>query len=435
MSPTILGSLGIAALLFLIFMRIPVGIALGLVATVGMATMIGFAPTLSLIGNESYEFVNNWTLTAIPMFILMGELAHQARFTEGLYSVARVLLRKIPGGLAISTNIASAGFAAASGSSMAMAGAMSRLAIPEMLAARYNKGLAAGAVASAGTLGALIPPSIPFILYGSFMETSVGKLLMAGLIPGLLTLFAYSLLIFLRCLKNPALAPSPEDDTAPLTLRESALAILPLSVVVAIVVGGLYSGMVSATEVGAFGSAAVLLMALITRSLSLERFLISLELTLEMTASIFLIAVGAILFSKFITLTQIPASLGTWIDSANLSIAWFLLLVVVVYLIGGMLLDPLGLMLVTLPVFTPMLMVLNVDLIWFGVIIVKLIEIGMLTPPVGLNLFVVSAAVGDQIDFETIVKGILWFLIPDAFVLLAIVMFPTLSLLVPNSMF
>lgn len=434
MSPVMIGVWCVFLLLFLIAIRVPIGVALGATASVGIFFLRGLTATLSSLGAATFDFVAHWSLTAIPMFILMGAIAFHSGLTAHLFRAARAWLSFLPGGLAIATNIASAGFAAASGSSVAMAGAMSRLAVPEMLRAGYDKGLATGVVAASGTLGALIPPSIPFILYAVFMEASVSRLLMAGLLPGLLTLVAYTGLIMIRVKINPDLAPHTDDDVSRGEKWRLLIRAWPLPLIVAGVVGGLYSGTITATEAGAFGACVAVLASVLDRSFSWSMMRTAVVETVRTTAAIFLIAIGAVLFSRFLTLSQIPMTIGMLVNEYSVNMVVFFLLTSAFYLVLGMFLDPIGLMLVTLPILAPVMHSLGVDEIWFGVIVVKFIEIGLLTPPIGLNLFVTSAAVGDAVPFDQVVRGTLWFLCAEAVVMVLLFTFPSISLFIPNLM-
>lgn len=432
MTPQLVGSLCGVLLLVLLAIRIPIGVALGTCGVIGILVLRGTTATFSILGHTTFDFIANWELTAVPMFLLMGALAFHTGLATNLFRAARAWLSFLPGGLAIATNLASAGFAAASGSSVAMTGAMARLAVPEMMQARYEKGLAAGSVASAGTLGALIPPSIPFILYGVFMEQSIGKLLLAGLLPGILTMLAYSALILIRVKINPGLAPRTNDG---LSTREKWVLLArawPIPVIVLGVIGGLYSGVVTATETGAFGAGIVIVAALIDRSLSIQKLRDSIVEATRTTSAIFLIAMGAIVFTQFLTMSRVPMAIGSLVSEYSVNMVFFFLLVAVFYLVLGMFLDPLGLMLVSLPIMQPIAHKLGVDLIWFGVVVVKFIEIGLLTPPVGLNLFVTSAALGKEFPFERIVRGTLWFLCAEAVVMVLICSFPEIALFIPN---
>ncbi|ERS11319.1 C4-dicarboxylate ABC transporter [Alcanivorax sp. PN-3] len=435
MSAVQIGFACIALLLVLLALRVPIGVSLGVSAFTGLLSLRGLDAAFALMGSTTFQFIAHWSLTAIPMFILMGAIAFHTGLTRTLFDAGKAWLGFLPGGLAIATNVSSAGFAAASGSSVAMAGAMSRLAVPEMLRARYDPGLATGVVAASGTLGAFIPPSIPFVLYAVFMEASVGQLLMAGIIPGLLTMLAYAVLIVTRVKLNPDLAPR---TTQAYSNRDRWLLLLkswPLPVIVAGVVGGLYTGTVTATEAGAFGAFVAIAAALIQGSFSWAAMQQAVSETVTSTASIFLIAIGAVLFSRMLTLSQIPMNIGVWVEDYAVALWMFLLAVTVFYIVLGMFLDPIGLMLVTLPVLAPFVIAFDIDVIWFGVLVVKFIEIGLLTPPIGLNLFVVSAGVGDKVPFGQVVRGTVWFLAAEAVVLILLMAFPRLSLLLPSLMY
>jgi tripartite ATP-independent transporter DctM subunit len=435
MSNIQIGLTCIVLLLILLSLRIPIGVSLGMTAFTGIFALRGMDAAFSLMGSTTFQFIAHWSLTAIPMFILMGAIAFHTGLTRTLFDAGKAWLSFLPGGLAIATNVSSAGFAAASGSSVAMAGAMSRLAVPEMLRAKYDPGLATGVVAASGTLGAFIPPSIPFVLYAVFMEASVGQLLMAGILPGLLTMVAYSVLIIVRVKMNPALAPVTSDT---FTRSEKWMLLLkswPLPVIVAGVVGGLYTGTVTATEAGAFGAFIAIIAAVVQNTFSWGGFRLAVSETVKSTASIFLIAIGAVLFSRMLTLSQIPMNIGIWVEDYAVALWMFLIIVTVFYIILGMFLDPIGLMLVTLPVLAPFVIAFDINVIWFGVLVVKFIEIGLLTPPIGLNLFVVSAGVGDAVPFSTIVRGTLWFLAAEAVVLALLMFFPQISLFLPSLMY
>lgn len=435
MSPVEIGLFCVGLLLLLLALRLPIGVALGLVAFTGIWWLRGQGAAFSLMGSTTFQFIAHWSLTAIPMFILMGAIAFHTGLTRTLYDAGRAWLSFLPGGLAIATNVSSAGFAAASGSSVAMAGAMSRLAVPEMLRAKYDPGLATGVVAASGTLGAFIPPSIPFVLYAVFMEASVGQLLMAGIIPGLLTMVAYATLIIIRVRLNPSLAPRTDDVYE--TREKFCLLVKswPLPVIVTGVVGGLYTGTVTATEAGAFGAFIAVIAAVFQGSFSWQAMKQAVAETVQSTASIFLIAIGAVLFSRMLTLSQIPMSIGIWVEDYAVALWIFLIIVTVFYIILGMFLDPIGLMLVTLPVLAPFIIAFDINVIWFGVLVVKFIEIGLLTPPIGLNLFVVSAGVGNSVPFGSIVRGTLWFLAAEAVVLALLMFFPEISLFLPSLMY
>lgn len=437
MSSAWLSLLSLGAILVLIALRLPIGVALGGVAFAGFWYMRNLEVALSVVKEVPFVFAANWELTAIPMFLLMGAIANNSGISASLFRAARVWLGALPGGLAVATNAACAGFAAACGSSIAAAAAMARLAIPEMLKHGYDKGLAAGVVASGGTLAALIPPSILFVLYGIFAEVSIVKLLIAGIMPGLLTAAIYSVMIIVRCKLDPSLAPPIVFADRPALQRErreSMKEVWPLFVLIAGIIGGLYAGVVTPTEAGAGGAFVAMVLGLIRRQLPLAKLLQSLKDSMATTAQIFFIGMGAVMYTKFLALAGISSlmagTIGTWaLDPTLLVIA-----ISIIYLILGMFLDPLGIMLITIPVFVPMFAALKLDLVWLGVLVVKYVEIGMLTPPVGFNVYVVKAAVGDTIPLETIFRGCFWFLACEVVIMSLLIGFPQISLWLPNSM-
>jgi len=434
MDPIWIGVIAIVALLVLIALRVPIGISLGSVSLVGLMFARSTDAAFSIFGDLPFEFGASWSLSAVPMFLLMGSIAYHSGLTASLYNAARLWLSGLPGGLAVATNFASAGFAAASGSSLATAAAMGRLAIPEMLRLGYDKALSAGVVAASGTLGALIPPSILFVIYGWYTETSVGALLIAGILPGLLTAFVYAGMIIGRCVLKPSLGP-PVRDRVTWKQRWTALGeIWPVPVLVLGVVGGIYGGIATPTEAGALGAVFAILIAVVQGKMNWKVFRSSVLEALESTAGIFFVAIGALLLTRLLAFSGVPMfmveMIGDWaIDPLLLVIG-----LSIVYLILGMFLDPLGLMLLTLPVFLPMFEALNLDLIWVGVIVVKYIEIGLLTPPVGLNAYVVKSVVGDAIPLTTIFRGLAWFIAAEALIMVLLIGFPEVSLMLPNYM-
>ena len=437
MSSVEIGFLSLGAVLLLIAVRIPIGAALGGVAILGIMQLRGFDVALGLLKNAPFQFSAHWTLSAIPMFLLMGSIAHNSGISHQLFTAARIWLSRLPGGLAIATNFASAAFAAASGSSVATAAAMGRIAIPEMLKQGYEKGLATGVVASAGTLGALIPPSIAFVLYGVFAEVSIVKLLIAGILPGLLTAFVYTAMILIRCRLNPDLAPRVDRaELEQLKTRrwQALLSTWPVLVLIIAIIGGLYGGLFTPTEAGAAGALCSLIIAAANRQLTLSVLWESLIESIATTSRIFFVAIGAVLYSQFLALTGLPAFIGASAGHWALDPVFLVIGASVVYLILGMFLDPIGVLLLTLPVILPMSSAVGLDAIWFGVIVVKYLEIGMLTPPVGFNVYVIKSVVGDEISLETIFRGVMWFLACEAVIMTLLIAFPTISTFLPETM-
>ena len=434
MSNLAVGFTGLGVLVFFIALRMHIGIALGIVSIVGIAIMRSPKAAGSAVAGLPFEFAAHWSLSAIPMFLLMGAIAFHTGMTANLFQAARKWLSFLPGGLAVATCFASAGFAAASGSSMATAAAMGRLAIPEMLRAKYDPGLSAGVVAASGTLGSLIPPSILMVLYGIFTQTPISKLLIAGIGPGLLTAVMFAGMIVIRVKLKPSLAPALEEKITWGERFAELVKVWPIPVLVCAVVVSLYAGIATATEAASIGAAAALIIAAVQRELSWDRFRASIIEALSSTGAIFFIAVGAILFTRFLAFSGIPVFLADVIDTYSLSPVLTLILISLVYVFLGMFLDPLGLMLVTLPVFLPMFKVLGLDLVWTGVIVIKFLEIGLLTPPVGLNAYVVSSIVGDKVPLMVIFKGLMWFLFAEMIIMILLFRYPAISLYLPSLM-
>jgi tripartite ATP-independent transporter DctM subunit len=431
-----LGSL--ALILLLIGLRVPIGVAMGAVAFCGLWYLRNLNVALSVLRDTPFVFAASWDLSAIPMFLLMGAVAGNSGIGTALFRAAVAWLGALPGGLAVATNWACAGFGAASGSSVAAAAVMARLAIPEMLKRKYDKGLATGVCASGGTLDALIPPSIAFVIYGIFAEVSIVKLLLAGILPGILTATVYMIMIIGRAWLNPALAPPVvfEDRQALWRERWASLGeIWPIVVLVLGVIGGLYAGVVTPTEGGAAGALLAVAIGMLQRKLTWAGFVDSFKDAIGTTSQLFFVGIGAVIYTKFLALAgtaeMFTQLIGGWaIDPLLLVIA-----VSIVYIILGMFLDPLGMILLTIPVFVPMFAALQLDLVWFGVLVVKYIGIGLLTPPVGFNVYVVKNVVGDSVPLESIFKGCFWFLACEVVIMSLLIAFPQISLWLPNSMY
>ncbi|MDP6173653.1 MAG: TRAP transporter large permease subunit [Rhodospirillales bacterium] len=437
MTPLTLGSLSLLIVVFFIAIRLPIGVALGAIGLGGIILLRDVDVAIGVIKDTPYEFSASWTLTAIPMFLLMGSIAHNSGISKALFVAARLWFSALPGGLAVATNMACAAFAAASGSSVATAAAMGRIAIPEMLRHGYDKALATGVVASAGTLGSLIPPSILFVLYGIFAEVSIVKLLIAGVFPGLLTALVYTIMIIARAKINPELAPSlSKEETEALKPDrwKSLVDVWPIVALIVGIIGGLYGGIFTPTEAGAAGAFLALVIAAIQGRLTMQVFRDSLMESIGATSQIFFVALGAVIYSKFLALSGLPVFLGELMGDWALNPLILVLAMSLVYIFLGMFLDPLGLLLLTLPVLLPMFEALNLDLIWLGVLVVKYLEIGLLTPPVGFNVYVIKSVVGDSIPLETIFRGVAWFLACEVVIVALLIAFPEISLYLPSTM-
>jgi tripartite ATP-independent transporter DctM subunit len=429
-----LGLLGFVALLILIALRIPIAFALAVVGTGGLLLLIGERATFALLAAQLYSSVANHTLTAVPLFLLMGYFAYHAGLTRAAFDTTRLWLARLPGGLAMASVAGCALFGACSGSGVAAAGAMGRVTIPEMLRYHYDRRLACGSIAAAATLAVLIPPSIVMVVYAILTEQSIGRLLMAGYLPGILSAFILMAMIYVRVKRNPALAP---DVPFVITWRQrlgSLREVWGITLLICLVLGGIYLGFVTATEAAALGSLGALVLMAAARQLNWATFKDALFETARTTAMIFLLLIGASIFTGFTAVSGLPQKLSQTIADANLSVGGVLLIVSLVYIFLGCFLDSISMMLLTIPVLLPILTQLKVNLIWFGIIIVKLVEIGCITPPFGITVYVVKGVVGKTIPLEEIFRGIWWFLIMELLTLLILIWFPEISLIVPNTM-
>ena len=428
------GFTALAAILVLVAIRMPIGAALAIVAIIGLNYTVGSTVTMSLAGSLPYEFAANWELSAVPMFLLMGAIVYRSGLSDPLFAALSVWLRFLPGGLAIATNFACAIFAAACGSSVATTVAMGRIAIPEMLKVGYNPGLAAAVCACAGTLGSMIPPSVMMIIYCAFTGQSVAALFIAGILPGFLTAAVYTVMIVARVLANPALAPRPQLDPEEWAKKAAeAKKAWPVPVLVVLVIGSIYGGIATPTEAGAFGTLCAAVLAPIAGKFNASILWSSMVEALRGTATIFFVALGAVLLTRLIVLTGVPDYLTAALAGSSAGLFIVLAGASIVYLILGCFLEPISIMLLTLPILIPVLTQLHVNLIWFGILVVKLLEIGLITPPVGLNVFAAKAISGDSISLERIFGGVSWFLVCELIVFAILVRFPQIALFLPKT--
>lgn len=444
MEPALLASLALVSVLLLLVLRVPVAFALGISAALGLFLFYGSAdhpfdperglvPTLSLLSSIPFEFIHDYPLSMIPLFIGLGHVAHHAGITPDLYSALRVWFARVPGGLAMASIIGCGGFSAVSGSSVACASAMGRIAVPEMLRYRYDPRLATGAVAVGGTLGSLIPPSILFVIYAIFTEQSVKILFLAGILPGVISLLGYLATTAIWVTRHPEAAPRADITFDRREKWRSLNKIWPATLLFVVVIGGIYQGLFTPTEAAGISLALAILIGVLRRRLNFSGLVTSFRETALQTATIFMIAVGAKLLVAFVALTQVAPSLLLWLQSSGVSMPVVLISIVVLYFVLGMFLDSIGILVLTLPFTVPLIQGYGLDLIWFGVVVVKLLEIGLITPPVGLNVFVIKSVVPRSVSLETIFRGVAWFLILDLVVLLLILLIPELSLFIPRT--
>ena len=426
-----IGLWGVAALGLLLVLRLPVALALIIVSFSGIWAMIGLKPALGILQNTPYSFVASWTMSAVPMFLLMGFVAFHSGMTGGLFEAAKVVLSRLPGGLAISSIFACSAFASVSGSSVATAAAMGRIAIPEMVRAGYRPSIAAGSIAAGGTIGALIPPSILMIIYGIIAETSVTKVFLGGVTIGIITAISYAIVVLLISFARPDMIPR----RAEVERGEGArvfVKLLPVTALVLLVFGGLFSGLFTATEAGAVGALGTVVIATVTGTLSRKAMSRALIETVTTTGSILIIGIGATMFTRFLGLSGLQNFIAQAVTGADLNYVTLMLIIVVIYLILGTFMEPFGAMLITLPVFLPVLGAQDISLVWFGVLVVKLLEVGMITPPVGLNVFVIRNVAAAHVTTVQVFKGVIPFIIADVFVVALVIAVPALVLFLPG---
>ena len=389
-------------------------------------------PTASLVFSNSFDLIHSYDLSMIPLFVALGHVAYRAGITTRIYDAAKVWLAGLPGGVAMASVVGCGGFSAITGSSVACASTMGRICVPEMLRMGYDARLATSSVAAGGTLGSLIPPSVLFIIYGIFTETSINRLFLAGVLPGLLTLAGFLLVIAVWVARDPAIAPAgrrPEGGRG-----RAALGAWPALLLFGLIVGGIYGGVFTATEAAAISLSATLVIGFAQRTLTLRGLWESLRETALQTSAIFLIAAGAKIFVAFVALTGAADAVVGAVTALEPSAFVLLLLIAAIYLLLGMFLDPIGIMVLTLPLTVPLVESHGMDLIWFGVVVIKLLEIGLITPPVGLNVFVIASVVGREAPIDRIFAGIARFLTVDVLVLALIMAVPAISLILPGTM-
>ena len=421
------------SLLVLIAVRVPIGLALISVSFFGIAGEISWRAAFGSISRLPFEFATNWSFSAVPMFLLMGFIAAESGLTKGLFSTSKVLLRRLPGALACASVFASALFAAASGSSVATAASMSKIAIPEMLDRKYDPGLASGTIAASGTLGSLIPPSILMILYGVYADVSIGALFLAGLIPGILSAAIYIAMISIRCKVNPSLSGGHEHYPAEsLSFTQIVQDLAPLPILIAIVMGSISFGIATPTEAGALGALGAIAIAVLTGRFEMRGFFNALRMSATSFTSIFIIVVGGALLTRYTSVAGVNVFLADLFDDMAAGPLMLILLVVLAYVILGMFIDSIGLLLLTAPIVLPLATALDMDLIWFGILLIKLLEIGLITPPVGLNIFVIQSALKGRVPLPSIFKGVTWFIAMDFVTLFLLIAFPALCLWLPE---
>lgn len=423
--------LPLIGMIVLIAVGMPVAFAMGVSGAIGIFFMGGFDSLMGILGTSPYRTAASYTLTTVPLFILMAEFIVKSEIVHEIFEAGYKWLGHLPGGVAIATVLADAGFGAMCGSSTAAAAAMSSVAIPQMKRLKYKDSLSGGVVAIAGTLAIMIPPSIVFIIYGSVTETSIGKLLIAGILPGILSALALALAIYVWVKIDPSVSP-PQKAWSRSERMHSLKFVWPMFVLFGVVVGTIYTGVATPTESAAFGATVALLIGLAQGRLDREKIFAACLSTIKSTVMIFVLIIGAMIFGYYMTLTQMAQDFVRLIAAASVD-RWLVMGgLVVLYIFLGCILDQIAILLLTLPITFPLVMSLGFDPIWFGVIITALAEIGLITPPVGLNCFIVSQV--SKLPLEEVFKGASILLIAELIVMALLMGFPEIALWLPSMM-
>jgi C4-dicarboxylate transporter DctM subunit len=433
MSFSLIGILGIVSLVVLLMMGLHIGVSMLLVGFVGFLICTDFKAAFGVLSTVPYSTAENYSLCVIPLFVLMGQLAFYSGLSQDLYSTTYKWLGRLPGGLGVATVGACAGFAAICGSSSATAATMGTVALPEMKKYGYDGALSTGCLAAGGTLGILIPPSVGFILYGVIAEQSIGQLFAAGIIPGLLMAALFSLTIIIMSTRNPKLGPKGVK----VSFREKLISlkdIVSIALLFLLVIGGMFLGWFTANEGAAIGAALALLFMILRRRFTFKSLVLALIDTAKTTAMIFMIMIGAYVFGYFLAVTQIPMLLANVVSGLNVSRYVVLVLILIVYIILGCLMDALAMVMLTVPIFMPVISNLGFDLIWFGVIMVMVMEQGAITPPVGMNSYVISGVAKD-IPLATVFRGIIPFWFCMMITIVIITLFPDIALFLPKLLY
>ncbi len=421
-----------ASLFGLMALRIPIGVALVAIALVGLSWKLGFDSAYRLVALTASRTITDYNFAVIPLFVVMGVLARESGISKELFQACSLWFGRARGGVALSSIAASAGFAAISGSSVASAATMSRIAMPEMQSRGYEPGYAAGAIAAGGTLGILIPPSVPLILYGILTDNDIARLFMAGLLPGILAVFMYLGVVMMLSRWRPGYFPRGDAATWGAKVR-GLRGVLPALGIFAFVIGGIYAGLFTVVEAAGMGAAATLVAAALRRSLGWRQLKGSFAESARISATLFLILIGAMVFGNFLVMTGAPQQLTATITDLPLSPFGILLVLLLAYLILGCFLDAVAMIIITIPIVYPVITQLGFDPIWFGIIMVMVCELGMITPPYGINVFVINGVVRD-VSLTQMFRGVLPFVGIDIVRVGIVLAFPAIALLLPRAM-
>jgi tripartite ATP-independent transporter DctM subunit len=431
-TPDIVALVGFVSLFILMMLRVPVGMAMGLVGVTGFGYIVGMTPALKQVGITSMRTVTDYNFAVVPMFLLMGAFATTSGMSRELFRAGNAFLGHMRGGLGIATIAACGGFAAICGSSVATAATFSKVAYPEMRRFNYPQSFATGVIAAGGTLGIMIPPSTVFAVYGLITEQDVGKLFVAGVLPGILAIVMYMITITIMGYARPGYLPLGEKSS----WAEKGAALKDVwatLLLFAFVIGGIYGGLFTATEAAGMGGGGAFIIGIARGRLSRADIRRSLLEATRTTAAVFTILIGALLFGYFLTVTQTPQKITTFLTALGLGKYGVLVLIMLMYLVLGCLMDALAMIILTVPIIFPVIISLGFDPIWFGVLVVMTVELGLIHPPVGMNIFVIKSVVED-VKISTIFYGVFPFIITDILRLTILIMFPIIALYLPSHM-
>ncbi|MEQ2525937.1 TRAP transporter large permease [Robertmurraya yapensis] len=431
MSPELIGVIGIVLLLVLILLRVSVGLSLFLVGFLGVAWLSDWNVGLSQLGTSAFGTAKNYSLSVIPLFILMGMFMSNTGLGKDLFQAVDKWIGHFRGGLAIATIGAASIFAAISGSSNATTATLAKITIPEMKEYNYKTTFSTAAVAAGGTLGILIPPSVILILYGALTNEPIGPLLIGGLIPGVIMTILFMLMINIQVRLNPSIAPRKKESTPFKEKMSSLRGVWPFLVIFFISIGGIYFGVFTPSEAGGIGAVGAFLLTLFTKRLNWTKLYSSLDESIRLTVMLFLILIGASLFGKFLALSQIPMYLTSTVGSLDVSPYLIMAMILVVYFILGMFMEGIAIMVLTLPIVYPLITQLGFDGLWFGIIMVMVLNIGVLTPPLGLSIYIISGVVRD-VPIEKIFKGVIPAIVTMIIFTIILVIFPEIVTFLPN---
>jgi tripartite ATP-independent transporter DctM subunit len=427
-NPNIIALIGLAVMLMLMFLNMPISFTMFVVGFTGVLLMASPGAAFNLLQAELWTQFSSYTLSIIPLYILMGEIIFRSGITEKLFFAAYKWVGHLKGGMAGTTVLASAGFAAICGSNSATAATMSTIALPELKKYKYDQALSTGSVAAGGTLGVIIPPSTVLIVIAIQTQQSVRQLFAATIIPGILLTLLFLMTIFYLCMRNPELGPAGPKTP----FKEKILSlkgVIPVFLLFVFVVGGLFRGWFTPTESGAFGSFGAIILALCMHKLTWKNFCLSIASTLRSSAMVIMLIVGAMVFGRFLTLTRLPFAVADWVVKLAIPPSAVLIIILLIFVLGGSLMDALGFLIIAIPIFYPTVMALGYDPIWFAIVLTIVTSMGAITPPVGVNVYIVQGLSGG-ISMSTVFRGATYFLVPYILIIALLIVFPQIVLFV-----